>query len=890
MPTKPSTLSRSVIPSLASVTIHAGLFAALVGITIDRFVAPAPRAARVSIEAAAPPPQAAAPKQADQQPETQASAQPVASTEPVPPQEARAAAEQLEASAVRTPPPRIAPTRAAPSLPTPSAAPAASFAGMRSQAANRVVFAVDASGAMVTTFTFIQDELTRAIDRLQPTQSFQIILFGERNTAEGHSPYRMIPHDGSEGDLIRATSANRVLARRWITAAIPGGRSNPIEALTAALDFEPDLVFLLARGIQRTGAIDDPADTTADLAALDAKNPVDPRSGFRPAVIKAVEFIEPDPSGTIARIAQIHGDGAGSSRLVTPENFEGPGTEAQPGDDPGNQLPDSVRAAFDRADAALRSVRATLETVAVLSSVADADETARVRTAATEALAVLSDAPPATRRTADPRPNLARAEAALLLATVQTSPAARRELASRAIADASPLRIADQTTAAVRDITTARARLLAGQPQAAHDALLALLRTAEPTTDEPLTAPLASARLALLDAADALGPTTTEATRARDMIAKSLTDRSVWPDPAWRALASASLARSRLTAGEPVASALEPLIALYEAPTLSSDTRRALAAPRIALLAGDRDDLPLPALNAVADHAGWTGNHAMASDYFERIATLEQTPMGMADAVRDAAFHARAAGQRARARDLYRRLAAEYPGHPDAEAALTLALDTADLTADDLARALEINPTHPLANDWRLTLAAMQRGSAGLGVLEAITDSTRASAALALELIDELLPRVRTDAERSALLERAAQEAQRLGSTLDPRRRLTLAASLAMSDPDAALRTLDGLPVALRTSADADRVRLDASEARADDALIFATARDIAARRSPGDGDLYWRAVTIWLELGARNGGPDAAAAARAHIAGLRRTHPALGGEPWSERLETLTR
>ena len=106
---------------------------------------------------------------------------------------------------------------------------------------------------------------------------------------------------------------------------------------------------------------------------------------------------------------------------------------------------------------------------------------------------------------------------------------------------------------------------------------------------------------------------------------------------------------------------------------------------------------------------------------------------------------------------------------------------------------------------------------------------------------------------------------------------------------------LAALPPDRRASARADRVRLDAALTRADTALpdatlrLFEIARDIADRRAPEDGDLYWQSVTLWLELGATRGGPDARAAARAHIAALRQSHPDLGGDPWRTRLNALT-
>ncbi len=908
MPPHHSRLSRSVIPSLASVAIHALLALALLGITIERFTSPPPRPARLSLEATAPaPPSPAAdrPEPRDTPPAADTPPPDQATTVPAPARRAATdAARTLQSRTARPAPPPAPPVRTPPALPEPATAPpAAAFAGVQANAATRIVFAVDASGAMVTSFSFIQAELARAIDRLQPTQSFQVVLFAER-TGDAPEPWRTIPHTGDDDDLIRASAANRILARRWVNAALPGGRSNPVEGLTRALDFKPDLVFLLARGIQRTGAIPDPADQRAVLDTLDTLNPTDPRTGLRPAVIKTIEFIEPDPTGLIEQIARLHGDGAGSHRLITPEtppdDQPDPRTDAtvDAGSESATTPPDArALTAIDNAQRTLARIHAEL--AALLASVATPDERARAADAAAEAFATLADLPPPTRRTADPRPHLLRARAALALAAVETHPPRRTDLAMQALADLTPLRIADPATDAARDTLAARARLVLNQPETAHESLLALLRTADPTdpnlTDTgraALLTAIAEARLALLDAATAIGPATPEAARARDATAKAL-DAPAFPDHASRARAAAALVRANLAAGTP--DPLAPLTDLYTDPRLPPDTRRALAAPRLAALAGDTppSDLPLGALRALADHASWPPpDHARAADLLESLSARTTDADERAAALRDATTHAHAAGLTDRARTLAFTFASTFPDHPDAPAILTLITENAP--APVLARALATDPDHPLADDWRLALARDTDPDAALDLLAQITRPSPATAALALQRIDEALAQNPAPERRAELLARAATEAARLGDDLDPDRRLLLARTLATTDPDAAERTLAALPPDRRASARADRVRLDAALTRAEADLpdaplrLFETAREIADRRAPDDGELYWHSVTLWLELGAARGGPDARAAARAHIAALRQSHPDLGGEPWRARLNAL--
>ncbi len=911
-----SRLKRSLVPSLASVAIHAALALALLGITIERFTAPPTRPARLALEPTAPATTTQAEALPDDQPDDQPEDRPdtTPSSSPAAPAEATRdavarATEQLTTRAARpAPTPRPA-RRPAPSIARTPPPPAVAFAGSTATAATRIVFAVDASGAMVTSFSFVQDELARAIDKLQPTQSFQIVFFGSRPDEDGApTPHRTIPHSGDDDDLIRATAANRILARRWVNAALPGGKSNPVEGLTRALEFDPDLVFLLARGIQRTGAVPDPADQRAILSQLDALNPTDTRTGLRPTVIKAIEFVEPDPTGLIEQIARTHGDGEGSLRLITPQSETQPNAEPiversnpadRPTDTPADD-PDLTNAAD-----ALASLATDATDTAVLASVATEDETARATEAAERALTALADLPPPTRRTTDPRPHILRARAALLCATNESHPPKRTDLAAQAIADLNPLRITDPAAAAERDILTARANLILDRPEIAHADLLAFLRTADPTDPnltEDRSVALESAiergRLTLLDAATALGTRSPEAARARDDIARALDARPI-TDPILHAIAAAALVRANLAAN--IQSPLAPLTDLYASSALPTDTRRALAAPRLdAIVRASRiplDSLPIAAVRALADVATWTPDsptdHARAQARLTRLAGLSPDPTEQAESLRDAAHHARRAGNLTDASTLSFRLATEHPTHPDAQAALTLAVGT-DHAPSDLERALATNPDHPLADTWRVELARVTRGNAALELLGALTQPTRDAAALALELIDEALPTA-TDTERTTLLARAAAEANRLADDLDPSRRLRLARSLATTDPDAAERTLADLPTGLARSPDADRVRLTIAEARAADPetspAAFESARAIAGRRSaddPNDPDLYWHALTLWLELGATNGGAEARAAARAHIAGLRQSHPTLGGDPWRARLNAI--
>lgn len=876
-PTRASVLRRSILPSAASLAIHGLLLLAILGVTVHHLAPPEPALPLLEIDAE-PAPRAPRPPPAPLVPPA-----PPAGAPSAPPAPAERAIEQArDAAAARfsdaslaLPPAWAAPT-APPVVAREPEPPAAAFAGLQARAATRIVYVVDASGAMVHTLSFVLDELARSVSRLQPTQSFQIILLGER---PGHPPLRVLSLDADRAGLVRATPANRQAARVWLNAVVAGGRSNPLEGLRAALELKPDLVFLLARGIQRTGT-DQPDQAERTLAELDRLNPVDPRTSLRPAIIKTIQFIDEDPTGLLPRIAQFHGDGEGSIRLVRPESLgEEPPTTA-------DATEPALADALDRAASALAPVERDLSTVAVLAGVATEDEQRRVRDAAEIALRALADIAPASVRTPDARPNLLRSRAALLASAAEPPGPRRADFAQRAIDDARPLTIIDPGADGARQFTIALARVLLGSPGPAHDALLALIRNREDFALPP--AVVAPAQLALIRAADAIDPRAREARLARELLRESLAsdsrDADLWPDASWRAIAAGALAGSLRAAGEP--DPLAPLLALLRDRSVPIDQRRALVAPRLERLAPDADQLPPDAIDALARAAAWTARPERAVDLFLRLADAAEEPQARVDALRYAAMILRergAPGDDTRSRSILLRLAGETPDRDDARHALTLALDRDDARPDEYERALALAPDHPLAPRWTLALARLTRGEDALARLEAL--NTPEGDALALEILDEL-PGARDDHD---LIRRAAAIAERRPAIITDERRLRLADALLASEPARALALL----ARIRSPAPAsDIARLRALLALDRDADAFALARDLAARLEPAPGEepsfIYWEALTAWLELGATRGGPTARAAARAHIARVRLTHPDLGGEPWSTRLLRL--
>ncbi|MCG3124017.1 MAG: hypothetical protein GIKADHBN_02457 [Phycisphaerales bacterium] len=226
-----------------------------------------------------------------------------------------------------TPPPAPPPPPAAkpaPASPPPRAAATAPadrptvFAGVQARRALRIVYVVDASGPMASSMAFVKEELMRSIGALGPDQSFQVLFFRETpGSAAGARAFEAFDARSASPQLAAATPDVKKRLRAWMSSIRPTGRSSPQPALEEAMRLGPDLVFVLGRRIKRTNLSDSASEVRQVLAALDRLNPQNPINGKRPVVIKTIQFLDDDPSGLFQAIAQSHGDGAGSYRLLT---------------------------------------------------------------------------------------------------------------------------------------------------------------------------------------------------------------------------------------------------------------------------------------------------------------------------------------------------------------------------------------------------------------------------------------------------------------------------------------------------------------------------------------------------------------------------------------------
>lgn len=113
--------------------------------------------------------------------------------------------------------------------------------------AKKVIYVCDASGGMVNFQSLLKHSLREAVDVLKPIQFFNILFF--TNGGKGYEEFRprMVP----------ATPANKLAAiggdDGWVERVYTAeGVTDPRPALRAAMAQEPELVYLMTNGFEKT--------------------------------------------------------------------------------------------------------------------------------------------------------------------------------------------------------------------------------------------------------------------------------------------------------------------------------------------------------------------------------------------------------------------------------------------------------------------------------------------------------------------------------------------------------------------------------------------------------------------------------------------------------------
>jgi len=832
-------VARLLVPSIASAFVHLTLLGVVLAATVTIVSRPDERPQLTDIAIAAPAPTPAhAETTPDPAPPAPRPTRPATgeASQSVPVLTSRAS-ELAHAQPASLPQPRSAVASVA--IEPVEPARAVSFAGVTAQAARRVVYVVDASGSMVNSYAFVRARLAQSIAQLSPTQYFQVILV--RGKASGAADVQVLPHSGQPGTFVRALPSNKESAIAWLEDVVVGGRSDPIEGLERALTLEPrpDLVFFLARGFQRSGP-----DSTwgrgveATLRLLDRLNPRNRRTGLRPVVIKTIQFLNDDPTGLMQSIAEAHGDGPGSFRVLTIDDLAEEGVQA-----------DAIPREHEQ-DASVRRARAILRAIGpddlhVLYGIASPEQTERVREAVAQVRRLIEGVDETLTQGV-------RARMLLLESALQGTSEPARAAAEMLEA----LFVMDADADASRRLMLAHALARAGQIEQARAQADALAADVE-----------------LLGLAEALAAELS-VLRVRFGLGEPVT-----LDTAWAQLAGEAEAVRLLSTPNRRAEAFDRLLDWAG----DDQARQAVAWRAVALATEQIDDLdsfPLEVRLARAMFVSLDRPDEAIVELLAMAETQRDLPL-VREALWEAALLARTRDP-IQASGLLQRFATEYADDQRAVDAMIAALDL-EPNADPAQRVailrhlLDVAPSHPAADCWRVELAEYVETDEALRVLSQTSpDSAQAPAAADLVCMklasDSTAAHLRTGV---AILESLAD-----ARAVPLRERLVRA--LLETEPQEALQAMGAL--------DADEPRIAMLRA---EVLLACGMRQAALKTlnaqvnalAPEQPE-YWQAWALLLELLADDSAQ--VEALRAHVFRLRLLDPQLGGEPWRGRIERV--
>jgi len=739
-----------------------------------------------------------------------------------------------------------------------------------------------------------------------------------------------------------ASPGERGRADMWLDSVFAGGRSNPLDGIRRALEYEPDVVFLLSRSIKRTGVgAQWGRGKDAILDELDRLNPIDEKTGRRPVVIKSIQFIDEDPTGIMRAIGELHGDPADpqSHAVLTLGDLVRRSREPE---QESLETPE-----LDQAADILAELASDGSDTAVLFGVPRDDQRFAVAKAASRAAALLEQAERrgVGKQDRDLRLPFLRAKSSILLAAISSDNGRRAAQAESAVNLLEPMKLDVPMLESARLVALGTALMLRetdADRARAHDVFRSLTATQSEHADiDPLTT--AEAWFGFIFTAPDRDSAFDAAFKLRAAMDESpfIIDGAI--DVALIVAASDAITRGLIERGddELLSAAFAAQVALLEDDRLGLDarTRRSLVFHRISELS--RADMPFESLPAVVafGRAAVLANeykyHDEAVRLFDLAAARADSDELRFEALWEAAvllIESPKPDSNLAASARLRRLAEIDPRSPRSLDAILAALDLARAYDDaDHARApyietlvfaLDTFPSLPARNSWQLECARLHLLAGDivatldrLAMISRNTPEGRSARRIYVEVAAGTLDRLadEIDALRAESWEsvsgsdqlreylevsrRAAGYAAQLGLPEGDRFRADLATALLESG------SVEGLPIfADLASSDAavpfGRVRLRLGLARSlrlagEDRAAFDQLRGLTEQLDELDPHPpeFWHAWTLTLEmLAERSTGDSRAGRIAAHIARLRSLDQLLGGDPWRTRIEGVER
>jgi len=110
--------------------------------------------------------------------------------------------------------------------------------------ADAIVYVVDFSGSIIVAVDDLKRELKRSVGRLQPSQSFNVILF----YSSGGGQDEKVRTESFRPKLEPADEAVRREFFEWIKSRAPMGVTEPLPAIKRALAMQPQAIFFFSDG------------------------------------------------------------------------------------------------------------------------------------------------------------------------------------------------------------------------------------------------------------------------------------------------------------------------------------------------------------------------------------------------------------------------------------------------------------------------------------------------------------------------------------------------------------------------------------------------------------------------------------------------------------------
>ena len=135
--------------------------------------------------------------------------------------------------------PAAARTSASSACARPRGGPGPEFFGLgkRARGAHKIVYVVDRSGSMMTTFQAVRNELQNSVDGLRRNQKFHVIFFNAGPPLENR-PKTLVP----------ATAVQKRRLFEFLETIHAEGSTDPIPAMERAFAVKPDLIYFLTDG------------------------------------------------------------------------------------------------------------------------------------------------------------------------------------------------------------------------------------------------------------------------------------------------------------------------------------------------------------------------------------------------------------------------------------------------------------------------------------------------------------------------------------------------------------------------------------------------------------------------------------------------------------------